>query len=166
MIITLEQMEWGPDDIAIARARTERGAKGDKHVVTAGGHDIIGWKGERAFAHAFGLEAVDRFPDPGWDNRLPGLDKTVDVKTSARGDKLMVRAGTIKADIYVLAVALPGERVLLKGWASAENVRDFPLVKSRFGWDNHVMLADYLRPVDWLKQKEALVEGARNTLGV
>ena len=138
-------------------------------------YEDIGLIGEWEFGKQVGimprLEPSKRGGDGGWDFQLP-LMFTVDVKTSRKGDLLLVEAGKIKADIYVLVkyeeeecvdveartiTYLPKAEVV--GWCWAANVRAAEPKDTGRGVVNHAVLAQSLRPLSELLAMVATLRG-------
>lgn len=111
-------------------------------------YEEVGVVGEWAFAEFCGLMPNTRGgKDGGKDFEIPVVF-TVDVKTSKRGDVLLVEAGKVKADIYVLAhYAEGGDGCSLVGWAFATQVKAIPAVDTGRGIVNHALPAVQLRPM-------------------
>lgn len=137
-------------------------------------YEDVGLAGEWEFGRFSGL-----FPktkpggDGGVDFELPVVF-TVDVKTSRKGDYLLVEEGKVKADIYVLAkyqdegggVALEPEEVwnsgkaTLVGWCFALQLKAYQPRDTGRGVINHAVPADALRPMDELKKMMGKVKRA------
>ena len=116
--------------------------------------DPIGIMGELYFALMYGYAADLKEKisgDDGYDFTIP-LKFTVDIKTTVKtpnAKNLFVKQGTVKADIYVLAM-YDDEKVDLLGWAWGKELlaitpRDFGR-----GNINHYIPIDKLRPMDSL----------------
>jgi hypothetical protein len=91
--------------------------------------------------------------DGGVDFEIPVV-YTVDVKTARNPARLLVEAGKVKADIYVLAHFTEVEdeaQATLLGWTSAHVVKSYEPVDTGRGVINHAVPADKLRPMDELR---------------
>ena len=116
--------------------------------------DPIGMMGEMYFALMYGYAADLKEKisgDDGYDFAIP-LKFTVDIKTTVKtpnAKNLFVKQGTVKADIYVLAMYDDG-KVNLLGWAWGKELlavtpRDFGR-----GNINHYIPIEKLRSMDSL----------------
>lgn len=126
-------------------------------------YENVGLCGEWEFGKFCGMMPNTRpGPDGGIDFELPVVF-TVDVKTSRKGDKLLVEAGKVKADIYVLAHYTEEEQVDLEartvwevgsaklvGWAFATQLKAREPYNTGRGIINYCMQADELRPMSEL----------------
>jgi len=128
-------------------------------------YEDIGLIGEWEFGKRVGimpkLEPSVRGGDGGWDFQLP-LMFTVDVKTSRKGDVLLVEAGKVKADIYVLVKYEEEEgcpQAEVVGWTWAATVMMVPPVDTGRGVVNHAVVASDLRPLSDLLAKAAVLRG-------
>lgn len=128
-------------------------------------YEDIGLIGEWEFGKQVGimpkLEPSKRGGDGGWDFQLP-LMFTVDVKTSRKGDLLLVEEGKIKADIYVLVKygeeeGCPKAEIL--GWTWAATVRMVAPVDTGRGVVNHAIPVESLRPLSDLLAMTATLRG-------
>jgi hypothetical protein len=120
-------------------------------------YEEVGLLGEWEFACFCGqMPKLMVGGDGGWDFEVPVVF-TVDVKTARRADRLLVEAGKVKADIYVLAhfqgEAGEGEAspVQLVGWTSAHVVKSYEPYDTGRGIVNHCVPKDKLRPMDELR---------------
>lgn len=124
--------------------------------------DLIGMAGEHAFARDFHLHHDLRSKpagDGGIDFWLP-LMLSIDVKTSPRPGYLLVKAGKVVADIYVLAHATPDNLLAGEclGFAFKDEVLAAPLQDfNNAGIINHCLPRKALRPMDELRQRLALI---------
>lgn len=118
-------------------------------------YEEVGLLGEWEFAKFCGLmPRTEPGGDGGYDFELPVVF-TVDVKTARRSDRLLVEAGKVKADIYVLAWYMDDEdggECALIGWTSAAVVKAQEPRDSGRGIINHVVEADKLRPMAELER--------------
>lgn len=128
-------------------------------------YEDIGLIGEWEFGKQVGimpkLEPSKRGGDGGWDFQLP-LMFTVDVKTSRKGDLLLVEAGKIKADIYVLVKYEEEEgcpKATVMGWTWAATVRSVPPADTGRGVVNHAIASTSLRPLSELLAMTATLRG-------
>ena len=142
------------------------------------GREVIGAYGEIVWARFHGL------PDPKWQNSGSDGGKDfvhrvytdgggikpvrVDVKTSQKGDYLLVPVGQIRSDVYVLAHYIqPPEayagcpRITFRGWALASDVRDAPTRRFHSqGPINHNIKAEDLRRMETLERRLVAMEVA------
>lgn len=118
-------------------------------------YEEVGVVGEWAFAEFCGLMPNTKGGrDGGKDFEVPVVF-TVDVKTSKKADVLLVEAGKVKADIYVLAhytAADEEEPAHLVGWAFATQVKAVAPVDTGRGVVNHAIPAVQLRPMAELER--------------
>lgn len=115
-------------------------------------YEELGVMGEWAFAEFCGLMPNTRGGgDGGKDFELPVVF-TVDVKTSRKGDVLLVEAGKVKADIYVLAHCNDDTAPRLVGWAFATQLKAIPAIDTGRGVINHALPASQLRPMEELER--------------
>jgi hypothetical protein len=118
-------------------------------------YEDVGLMGEWAFACFCGvMMKLEPGGDGGVDFELPVVF-TVDVKTSRRGDNLLVEAGKVKADIYVLAhyTETDGEgTAALVGWTSQAMVKSYEPYDTGRGVVNHCIPAEKLRPMSELER--------------
>jgi len=129
-------------------------------------YEEVGVMGEWAFAEFCGLMPNTKGgKDGGKDFEVPVVF-TVDVKTSKRGDVLLVEVGKVKADIYVLATVVPDplvmddnkmaavlrQKAVLVGWAWSTQVKVKEPKVSKFGIINHEVPRDELRPMGELER--------------
>jgi hypothetical protein len=100
--------------------------------------------------------------DGGIDFEIPVVF-SVDVKTARNPARLLVEAGKVKADIYVLAHYEESEgegHARLVGWTSAQVVKSYEPVDTGRGVINHAVPADRLRPMDELSSMMGKVRKA------
>lgn len=138
----------------LAKARNGVFANMKRNRPLSKNYEEVGVMGEWEFAKFCGLmPKMTVGGDGGVDFELPVVF-TVDVKTSRSADRLLVEAGKVKADIYVLAWYMDGEEegeVTLIGWTSAAAVKANEPRDSGRGIINHVVEASALRPMDELR---------------
>lgn len=114
-------------------------------------YEEIGLLGEWEFGKLCGLMPKTVVGgDGGVDFELPVV-LTVDVKTARNPKCLLVEAGKVKADIYVLA-HYGEDGVRLVGWTSAQVVRSKEPIDTGRGVINHLVLASDLRPMAELER--------------
>jgi hypothetical protein len=135
-------------------------AREDRHP-TDGSYDgldgydanIMGLKGEFAFADFYGLEpdlSAQIDGDGGVDFEIScwlGDSLTVDVKTTEHDDDPWLRVPVDKddwADMYVCA-AENGATIDLIGWQSREEIKSFPASNATKKQTNHILKQDDLR---------------------
>lgn len=144
----------------------------------AEGREVIGAYGEIVWARSHGL------PDPKWQDSGSDGGKDfmhrvhtddggtkrvrLDVKTSAKGDYLLVPVKQVRSDVYVLAHYVePQEayagcpRITFRGWALASDIRDAPTRRFHSqGPINHNIKAENLRPMKTLERRLVAMEVA------
>jgi hypothetical protein len=172
------------DEASIVR---EVAAKRNAHFVNKAtnrplgrNYEETGMWGEWEFGKWCGLmPRLEAGGDGGYDFLLP-VRLRVDVKASRRGDALLVEAGKVKADVYVLAKVEEDEKwqteqqgqgesmtsisavstattlgstvVTLLGWTWGADLLAIPPRDTGKGVVNHRVLARDLRPMEELKK--------------
>jgi len=145
-------------EVSAARNRVFAGLKRNRPL--SDNYEDIGLAGEWEFGRWCGI-----FPntkpgkDGGYDFELPVVF-TVDVKTSRKGDYLLVEEGKVKADIYVLVHYQEKETVdidarevwytgagELVGWTFATAIKAKSPRDTGRGVVNHAVPANELRPM-------------------
>ena len=130
----------------IGERRDALHATHDGAVIKGMTNNVMGLIGERAFAERYGLDldlSVTIRGDRGIDFRCPRA--TVDVKTSRRGDYLLVPVGRVHADVYVLAHLIGTDEARLLGWMDAATIKTLPTRDFGYGVRNHFVHARSLR---------------------
>lgn len=126
-------------------------------------YEDVGLAGEWEFGAFSGLFPKTKVGgDGGIDFELPVVF-TVDVKTSKKGDYLLIEEGKVKADIYVLAhynetatqegdsdSYITSAKTSLLGWAFATHVKSVAARDTGRGIINHAIPVKELRPMDEL----------------
>lgn len=140
--------------VAIARNRVFVNMKRNRPL--GKNYEEVGLLGEWEFGKFCGI-MPRTIPggDGGIDFELP-LVFTVDVKTARKPDRLLVEAGKVKADIYVLAHYVDNDEageVSLVGWIFASELLKYQPFDSGRGIVNHVVPAEELRPMDDLEKR-------------
>lgn len=124
--------------------------------------ESIGAAGELAFGRLFNVR-VDRNSRPkgdgGIDFEIPWYLK-VDVKTARVPKYLFVKDTDIDKpiDIYVLAHYKPDGEIEFLGWATRSQMKKQPTQQTKYGFTNHYLRADQLRPM------QELIERSQKTL--
>lgn len=149
---------------AIARKRNAHFVNKPSNRPLSKDYEKVGMWGEWEFGKWSGImPKLTAGGDGGYDFALPVTMK-VDVKTSKRGDALLVEVGKVKADIYVLAkyedtacqkdnTANTGfPSVTLVGWATAQELLAVTPSPSPRGIVNHAIAATSLRTMESLKK--------------
>lgn len=143
------------DDLRmVAEARTRIHSKDSSHRPLVDDHDLIGLLGQRRFSIESGLPmdlSIKRHGD-GRVNFTTDGGTTINVSTYRNPVHLLREAGKSAADIHVLAgISESLNTVTLIGW-EYDRIMVLCPVKTMRGYDieNHVMLADDLRPMDEL----------------
>lgn len=123
-------------------------------------YEEVGVVGEWAFAEFCGLMPnTQGGKDGGKDFEVPVVF-TVDVKTSKKGDALLVEAGKVKADIYVLAKydegtddsQAPAGTATLLGWTFATYLKGREPYDTGRGVVNYRVNVEELRPMGELEK--------------
>lgn len=150
---------WLQEELcALARRRNRIFAGKKRNRPLGKNYEEVGLRGEWEFACFSGImPKLMVGGDGGVDFEIPVVF-TVDVKTSRKGDALLVEAGKVKADIYVLAhyveadEASGEERTLgdahLLGWTFAANVKSVEPCDTGRGVINHRIPVEKLRSMD------------------
>lgn len=116
-------------------------------------YEEVGLMGEWAFAEFSGIMPrlkPGRGGDGGYDFEVPVVF-TVDVKTARKADRLLVEAGKVKADIYVLAYYVgDGGDVELVGWCWSTQVKAKEPHDTGRGVINHEVPVGELRRMEEL----------------
>lgn len=140
----------------VAKRRNAKFAHLARNRPLSSNYEDVGVMGEWAFAEFCGLMPNTRGgADGGKDFEVPVVF-TVDVKTSRKGDYLLVEAGKVKADIYVLvhymgeAAGDSGSRLV--GWAFATQIKALEPRDTGRGVHNHALPSEQLRPMAELEK--------------
>jgi hypothetical protein len=141
---------------SLAQRRNAKFAHLARNRPLSNNYEEVGVVGEWEFGRLCGQmpkEPSTRGGDGGWDFEVPVVF-TVDVKTSRKGDVLLVEQGKLKADIYVLAhYAGDGDgETILAGWAFATQLKSVPPVDTGRGVVNHALPVAQLRPMAELER--------------
>ncbi len=140
---------------AVAEARHNlHNGKASSRPLTSD-YQLVGIAGEQALAEFCGGE-VDVTSRPGGDGGIDchiALWFSVDVKTSKKGLGLLVEAGKVRADIYVLAhYHEASETATLLGWEWGKVIKQIPPKDwGGHGIISHSIPRNELRPMDELK---------------
>lgn len=155
---------WLQDELRkIARRRNRVFVHLKRNRPLGKNYEDVGVRGEWEFACFSGImPKLQAGGDGGVDFELPVIF-TVDVKTSRKGDALLVEAGKVKADIYVLAhftekvedadgEARPIGEANLLGWTFATHVKSVEPRDTGRGVVNHRIPVEKLRPMGELEK--------------
>ncbi len=121
-------------------------------------HELIGIRGEDAFAKKYGVErnnALLERGDGGVDFVINNIK--IDVKTASRDYGLLVETKKQKDDlVYILAVIDTKNEICFLGWIYGNNVKSFPIQTSRHGVINYVVPSSCLKSMNSF---EKLIKG-------
>jgi hypothetical protein len=153
----------------LAAERTALHAGQASQTILCRDHELMGLAGEQALCDEFGGK-IDRTPRPYGDNGVDLVIKLrigeevkpyiVDVKCTRSPYRMLVKEGTVKAHIYVLAEYFDHTKTAkLVGWQSRKVVLKWAAYDTGRGIINHNVpnapIPDGLRPIWQLKERLA-----------
>jgi hypothetical protein len=142
------------DLVTEAQLRHERHVGHPTHRPLSINYELVGLRGEEAFAKLFGCH-VDLTPRPGGDK---GKDATitvsfnVDIKTARKPGNLIVEEGKVKLNtIYILAGYVEqSDTAVLIGWQWGSVLLKSPKRDFGYGVINHYIPREQLRSIESL----------------